>query len=383
MKTWIIRKYPCWPCCDLSKAFGSVSHDILLKKMHEMGIDSFFFRQYLCNRTQSVRVGDRVSSKLNVNFGVPQGSILGPILFTMYVNDLGTQVNDCLLVQYADDTQFILSDSVENLPILIRKTEETLSRIKRYFNRNGLLLNMNKTQCMFIGSRTLLSRIPNETVIQAGDTCIHPCDSLKNLGVFFDKHMLFDTHITEMTKKAFGVLMFINRIKDLFSSKARKIVIQTLVLSIMNYGMMVWGTTNKSQLKRVQKLYNFSAKVAVGGRSRYDHASPILDELNWLNTSKRIQYEHCIFMYNIISNKCPNWLFNIPAVSHINQRNTRQQDHFYIPRTNTDYGQRSFFVRGPRLWNTLPQKIKDITNVHTFKRNLRDHMLHHDLPLGF
>ncbi len=98
---------------------------------------------------------------------------------------------------------------------------------------------------------------------------------LKNLGVLFDKHMLFDTHITEMTKKAFGVLMFVNRIKELFSSKARKIVIQTLVLSIVNCGMTVWGTTNKSQLKRVQKLYNFSAKVAVGGRSRYDHASPI------------------------------------------------------------------------------------------------------------
>ena len=115
-----------------------------------MGIDSFFFRQYLGNRTQSVRVGDSLSSKLNVNFGVPQGSILGPILFTIYVNDLGTQVNDCLLVQYADDTQFILSNSVENLPELIRKTEETLNKIKRYFNKTGLQPNMDKIECMLI-----------------------------------------------------------------------------------------------------------------------------------------------------------------------------------------------------------------------------------------
>ncbi len=187
-----------------------------------------------------------------------------------------------------------------------------------------------------------------------------------------------------MTKKAFGVLMFINRIKDLFSSKTRKIVIQTLVLGIINYGMMIWGTTNKSQLKRIQKLYKFSAKVAVGGRSRYDLASPILEELKWLNTSKRIQYEHCIFMYNIISNNYPTWLFNIPAVSQINQRNTRHQDNFYIPKTNTDYGQRSLYhcLLESRDYGTPCLKKLDMTNVHTFKRNLRDHMLHHDLPLG-
>lgn len=236
---------------------------------------------------------------------------------------------------------------------------------------------------MFIGSRTLLSRIPDDIVIHAGDTCIQPCDSLKNLCVFFDKHMLFDTHITAMTKKAFRVLMVIYRIKELFSCQARKIVIQTLVLSIIIFGMMIWGTTNKSQLKRVQKLYNLSSKVAVGGRSRYDHASPSLDELKWLNIRKRNQYEQCIFMFNIISNKYPNQLFNIPAVRQVNQICTRQQHNFYIPRTNTDYGQRLMLVRGPRIWNALTPNIKDITNVYTFKTRLRDYMLHHDLPLGF
>ncbi len=170
--------------CDLSKAFDSVSHDILKEKMCDIGIDSFWFANYLTNRTQSVRIGKDVSSKLQVLFGVPQGSILGPILFTIYVNDLSRHVNDCLTIQYADDTQFIHSDKVDNLPNLIQRTEQTLNNIKDYFNKNGLLLNMKKTQCMFIGSRALLSRIPANTVIHVSGTDIHPSDFVKNLGIY-------------------------------------------------------------------------------------------------------------------------------------------------------------------------------------------------------
>ncbi len=120
---------------------------------------------------------------------------------------------------------------------------------------------------MFIGSRTMLSRIPNNTIIHFNDMQFKPCDSIKNLGVYFDKYMLFDTPITELTKKTYGLHMYVNRIRNLSIIKVRTVVIQTLVLSLINYGMTVWGTTNKTQLKRVEKIQTFSAKVAVGGRS--------------------------------------------------------------------------------------------------------------------
>ncbi len=131
------------------KVLDSVSHYILLKKCTKLGTDNFWFENDLSNKTQSVRIGDNLSSILQVSFRVPQGSILGPILFSIYVNDILENVKDCFLIQYADDTQYIQTGNIDDLPKLIISTEQTLTAIKNYFNRNCLLLNSKKTQCIF------------------------------------------------------------------------------------------------------------------------------------------------------------------------------------------------------------------------------------------
>ncbi len=119
----------------------------------------------------------------------------------MFVNDLVTHVNHCLLIQYADDTQFIISDKIENLQELIEKTEDILKTVKSYFSKNGLLLNSKKTQCMFIGNKNQLSRIPSNTVKRVDDAVIQPSQHVKNLGLYFDQYMAFDKHISEISKK--------------------------------------------------------------------------------------------------------------------------------------------------------------------------------------
>ncbi len=157
---------------------------------------------------------------------------------------------------------------------------------------------LKKTQCMLNGSRAQISKVPENTVVQAGDTYIELSDNVKNLGMYFDKHMLFENHITELYKKSFGIRIYINCIKDLFSNAIRTMVVQTLVLSLVKYGMAVWGTTNKTMLMKVQKLQNFPVKVAVGGRRRSDHASPILKDLRWLNILKKCAYEKCLVIFS-------------------------------------------------------------------------------------
>ncbi len=133
---------------------------------------------------------------------------------------------------------------------------------------------------MFVGNRNLLARIPNNTVksvISVDDALIQPSQNVKNLALYFDQYMVFDKHISELSRKIFSTLMYVNRIKEVFD-KIRTTVIQTLVLNTIHYSMAVFDTANRTQVKRVQKSQNFCAKVAVGWKSKRGRASPVLDE---------------------------------------------------------------------------------------------------------
>ncbi len=361
--------------CDLSKAFDSVNHEILINKLNVLRIDSFWFQSYLHNRTQSVKIGQHVSKKFNVSYGVPQGSVLGPILFSIFVNDLSQHIPDCLIIQYADDTQLIHTGNINSINDLVHRGETSLRQAKSYFNANGLLLNTTKTQCMFIGSSGLISQIPPNTCLQVDGNNIFPSNHLKNLGIYFDSHMTFDTHVNKIHKKIFSTILYINRIKNNLNRSARVTVMQTLVLSIINYGLKIWGTTNITQTHKIQKLQNFAAKVALGGGAKRDHATPFLKELGWLRVHQKYKYELGIITYNIMNSNVPSHLFSMPRVSDVCTVPTRQQSNLYVPKTNTSTGARSLMVAGPKFWNSLPSSIKNAQSTRTFKKNLFKHLL--------
>ena len=360
---------------DLSKAFDSVSHDILLYKCMKLNIDQFWFRDYLENRSQSVRLGDIVSSPKPVDFGVPQGSILGPILFLIYINDMATAISDCVLVQYADDSQLVISGKVEELNNLIARAENILQTARHYFQINGLNINESKTKCIFIGSRQLISQIPNDTVINFNGFPIERSTKVKNLGVYFDQFMVFDCHIDEVCRKVNGTLIYLNRIKDRFDSEMRGMVVQSLAMSIVSYCLKIWGVTSKEQLQRVQRLQNFAAKVIDGKARKYDHVSPILDNLQWLTIKEKIQFDLCVMVFKVLQNLLPPWLFNLSTVGDRRNRHTRSNNDLFVLRTNTNLGGKSFIIQGPAVWNKLPNYIKEIININSFKTRLKQHLL--------
>ncbi len=246
--------------CNLSKAFDSVSHTILLKRLLKVKVGNYWFDSYLSERTQSVRL-NTISSKRPVEYEVLQGSILGPLLFNIFGNDLLIYINDCTLVQYADDTQLLHSRPVHQLDLLLNKMETTLWRIKSYFLKHGLLRNDNKSQCIIIGTCQLLAQTLNNITINLHNSIIQTVTHVKNLGVHTDRYMTSEKHINEINRKVMLSLTFVNRVKDYFDRDTRKVIVQSLILSNLNYCNTIWGTDNSTHLNDIQKLQNFAGKL--------------------------------------------------------------------------------------------------------------------------
>ncbi len=153
-----------------------------------------------------------------------------------------------------------------------------------------------------MGNKQLLSRIPDDIVINFDDTSISPTHTVENLGLYMESYMLFDNHVNEITKKVIGTLAHISRVSGQFDKCSRVTVVQALVLSVINHCIKIWGTTNNYQTQRVQKLQNFAARVAVGGLRKHDHVSPAFEKLKWLRIEQKHQFDTQFQVFMSVNN---------------------------------------------------------------------------------
>ena len=236
-------------------------------------------------------------------------------------------------------------------------------------------MNAKKTQCIFIGSHQYIGHIPNDIRINCVNESIVPCHHVKNLGLYMDRYLSFDFHIEEIGKKVTGILMYINRIKDNFDITTRIQVVQSLALSIINYCLKIWGTTNSIHIKKAQKLQNFAAKVALGGARKYDHVTPLIKKLQWLKIKDKCTHDTCVAVYKILMKLYPEWLITLRTIDQVHNVATRQANNLFVERTRTEAGSRSLKIRGPLLWNNLPKKVKDVSTLSIFKHKLKSYLL--------
>jgi hypothetical protein len=353
---------------DLKKAFDTVYYDILLHRLGELGVDGIaiqWFQDYLKTRQQSVLLNGTVSDTMDIDYGVPQGSILGPLLFTLYINDLPNALTKTKVVLYADDTAiFYASKDISEIQQVLT---EDLRRAQNWLDSNKLTLNTSKTKTMLFGTPQRLRKGLSLKVETDGHTLEH-VSNFKYLGAWFDNSLTWENHINKMFSKVSQRLGVLKRVRPYLSTDTSKLLYNALVLPLLDYVDVVWSNCGTTMFDRVQRLQNRAARIILRCHPR-THRVDMLKSLNWLTCKERSNLHKATIYFKIIHGQAPTYLNNfITRVDQIHKYNTRSnsKNNMFIQSTKSNSGKRSFTYSGAILWNSLPTTVKNCQTVPTF-----------------
>lgn len=369
------NKNTCLILLDYSKAFDTLEHTTLVTKLKFFGIGEvalMFFENYLNNRHQRVILNNVFSEFIALNKGVPQGSILGPLLFSIYTSDLCKRLNFCQSHQYADDTQIYHSFTYDQLGPAIANINSDLDVIGKFSNAHGLILNEGKTQVMVFGrSRNLIVNNPLFKIV-LNNAVLEPVHSCKNLGVHIDVNLRFGTHVSSLIKKTFSKLKILYIYKDIFSTEVKLRLTNSLILSHLDYcNVVYWPALLQKDKDTLQKIQNACIRFSYNIR-KFDHISGAFRESGWFNLHERFQIHLACLIYKIDNLKLPQYLQDkIVKGSDIHERGTRHRELLNIPRHNSAMFQRSFTYNSAKIFNIIPDDIKAASNLVSFRNKVK------------
>ena len=367
---------------DLSKGFDTLNHTILLHKLQNYGITGHslsWFKSYLSDRSQIVCIGNKLSQLVNISMGVPQGTCLGPILFLLYVNNLSDYITSSLTAMYADDTTFVSSGTSEIQ--LQQSMNSTLEIASHWFTENRLIVNARKLNSILIGTHPRTENISNNFSVFINDNAIIRTSSLKLLGVFIDQNLNFSQHISFLVKKLSPKVGLLHRLRNILDTDTLITVYQTTIQSHIDYCLSIWGNCPKVYINQIQRLQNRSVRAVLGNFDYSVSSTNLIQKLGWMNINQRYIYFTCIMVFKCLHNMAPQYLSSkmnyIKDLQPYNTRNTNSMN-LLVPHPNTEIFKQSFAYSGPALWNKLPQCLKNINNLTTFKHQLKTYILQGD-----
>ena len=300
---------------DLSAAFDTIDHTILLDRLNRMlgvgGAALSWFRNYHIGRQQIVIVGTSASTPLTLDFGAPQGSVMGSEDYKIYTLPVGqiTRTHGLSFHGYADDsnnyTSFSLSDrnSYENaLHMIANSTAD----IKRWMSQNMLKLNDTKTEVLVIVRPKQKDSFGQESV-QIADALIQPSESAKGLGVWFDRHMSLDVEIQNRCRVMLFHLRSIRTIRPYITQSACEKLVHALISSRLDYSNSLLAGLPKKKLSLLQRIQNMAARLVTNSR-KSDHITPILRSLHWLPVRARVDFKIIILTFKILQGNAPDYL---------------------------------------------------------------------------
>ena len=372
---------------DFSRAFDCLNTSLLISKLAFYGIDRqsiSWFDSYLTQRSQSVRLvgadgGVRISNACLVDRGVPQGSILGPLLFIIYSADLSKAIKHSRFHCYADDVQLYISAPPNDMKAALCKMGEDLDRIANWSDRNCLVLNAEKSKYLILGSKSQVQKIVSANPrVEIQGQHIASVHEARNLGLLFDSHLHFEGHLMRLVKSCFYRLRVLYKIRNLLSEDARIRLCETLILSILNYGDLVYGPRMLSGAQRlIQRVQNACCRFCFHVPPR-SHITPFLDKASMLNMRSRRQLHLASLMFDVVNFARPDYLhrklrFPTDFDSRYGTRAARPPLSTHMHRTAAFEG--SFRHQATKCWNNVPPPLRDITVKKKFKQMYKLHLL--------
>ena len=359
---------------DLAKAFDTVSHEILLRKL-----DSYGFRNkaydlldsYLKNRYQFVKLDNTKSIISLIEFGVPQGSILGPLLFLLYINDLPNATN--LFVKlYADDTFLCAQNSCVKL--LEEEVNAELEKVYEWLCANKLTLNISKSKYMIVTKKRNVGPIS----VNINKSDLDECDSYKYLGVIFDKNLTWKNHIDHICGKINRSIGGLAVLRHRTNISVLREIYFALVNSYARYGILAWGNTSETNLHPLKTLLNKAIRIMSFAPYGPLDLEPIYQELGILNIDQTFLLERGKFMYKKKHNLLPTTIAEYfapvnPTEHQYNLRSRANRNRSF--RSNTVTGQKSIQNEGENLWKDLPHYLKTAETKLSFKKLYKSHLI--------
>ena len=365
---------------DLSAAFDTVDHTILLSRLSSsFGITNSalsVFSSYLSNRSQTVLIDQSQSHKLPLLLGVPQGSVLGPLLFTLYTTPLSHLLSSMSMNFhfYADDTQIYISFSNTDTDQALRKLTGALDSIFSWFCANRLAVNPSKTEYLLIGTSKQRSMILNSSIHFQNNALI-PSKSARNLGVIFDSELNFKDHISSVCRSSFFQIRQLRQIRSSLDMNSAIILANALVHSKIDYCNSLFYGVPSSSIVRLQYVQNSLARVVCNASKFQSHSSTLLRKLHWLPIPERIQYKIALLTFKTLKFGLPSYLSDLLTLYHPGRTlRSSNLNLLSVPDIRSKIGRRSFSFSAPMVWNSLPCELRSLTCLASFRSRLKTHL---------
>ena len=365
---------------DLSAAFDTVDHGKFLDRLESSfgvtGRARQWLESYFRERYQAVHINSSSSVRLPLTTGFPQGSVIGPFGFKPYTKPLSAIAakHNVSIHLYADDTQLYVSCDPEDIESAVCRMEACIRDIRKWMHENHLKLNDSKTEFLTLGTKHQLSQL-GDVSIRIGEESILASASARNIGVLFDQEMNMKEQVNQIMRACYGQVRGIAQIRQFLTTKAAEILVHAFVTSRLdNHNSLLHGVPDYL-LDRLQMIQNQAARI-ITKQKRSDHITQTLIDLHWLPIKYRIQYKMLLFAYKSQQSAAPVYLSDLLS-PYIPSRTLRSEQQLRLeqPRArSTRYGERSFSVAAPRLWNDLPVHVKEADTLETFKTRAKTYL---------